>query len=114
MNFDPAFVDALIDLLLIAELQVVFQIRPDDQSDLIGFVFWSEGDAIAITAGDQIELYQPRQKPTEGRDLALPEISIGRAQVLRVTEYGATAIVISQAQPKIEQGAAVRIAAKMP
>jgi len=68
----------------------------------------------SLTAGDQIELYQPRQKPTEGRDLALPEISIGRAQVLRVTEYGATAIVISQAQPKIEQGAAVRIAAKMP
>jgi LysM repeat protein len=67
-----------------------------------------------LTAGDQIELYQPRQKPTEGRDLALPEISIGRAQVLRVTQYGATAIVYSQEQPKIEQGAAVRIAGKMP
>jgi len=67
-----------------------------------------------LTPGDQIELYKPRQKPTEGRDLALPDISIGRAQVLRVTQYGATAIVISQEQPKIEQGASVRIAAKMP
>jgi hypothetical protein len=68
----------------------------------------------SLTAGDQIELYQPRQHPTEGRELALPEISIARAQVLRVTQYGATAIVISQEQPKIERGAAARIAAKMP
>jgi LysM domain-containing protein len=68
----------------------------------------------SLTAGDQIELYLPRQKPTEGRDLALPEISIARAQVLRVTNYGATAIVFSQDQPKIEQGGAARIVAKMP
>jgi LysM repeat protein len=68
----------------------------------------------SLTAGDQIELYLPRQKPTEGRDLALPEISIARAQVLRVTDYGATAIVFSQDQPKIEQGGAARIVAKMP
>lgn len=68
----------------------------------------------SLTAGDQIELYLPRQKPTEGRDLALPEISIARAQVLRVTDYGATAIVVSQEQPKIEQGGAARIVAKMP
>jgi hypothetical protein len=68
----------------------------------------------SLTAGDQIELYLPRQKPTEGRDLALPEISIARAQVLRVTDFGATAIVISQEQPKIEQGGAARIVAKMP
>ena len=68
----------------------------------------------SLTAGDQIELYLPRQKPTEGRELALPEISIARAQVLRVTDRGATAIVISQEQPKIEQGGAARIVAKMP
>ena len=68
----------------------------------------------SLTAGDQIELYQPRQQPTDGRELTLPEISIARAQVLRVTSYGATAIVIGQQQPKIEQGVAVRIAAKMP
>jgi LysM repeat protein len=67
-----------------------------------------------LTPGDQIELYQPRQKPTEGRDLALPEIYIAKAQVLRVTERGATAIVIGQEQPKIEQGGAARISAKMP
>jgi len=67
-----------------------------------------------LSVGDRIELYQPRKKPAEGRELALPEISIAQAQVLRVTERGATAIVISQEQPKIEQGGAVRIVGKMP
>jgi len=67
-----------------------------------------------VKAGDQIELYKPRQKPADGRDLWLPEVSIGRAQVLRVTPFGATAIVTGQEQPKIEEGTAARVAAKMP
>jgi LysM repeat protein len=95
-----------------------------------GMVRWVGGDPVlgtvqhyvvidisrrdSLTAGDRIELYLPRQRPTEGRELALPEISIAQAQVLRVTERGATAIVISQDQPKIEQGGAARIVGKMP
>jgi hypothetical protein len=67
-----------------------------------------------VTAGDQIDLYYPRQKPVEGRDLALPEVWIGRAQILRVTPQGATAIVIAQEQPAIKEGTSVRVAAKMP
>ena len=67
-----------------------------------------------VTTGDQIELYQPRQGPNETRDITLPEIYIGRAQVLRVTSYGATAIITAQDQPKIQEGTAVRVAAKMP
>lgn len=67
-----------------------------------------------VTTGDQIELYQPRQGPNESRDITLPEIYIGRAQVLRVTSYGASAIIIAQEQPKIQEGTAVRVAAKMP
>ena len=67
-----------------------------------------------VKAGDQIELYKPRQKPGDGRDLWLPEVSIGRAQVLRVTQFGATAIITGQAQPKIAEGTAARVAAKMP
>jgi hypothetical protein len=39
---------------------------------------------------------------------------IARAQVLRVTPFGATAIIIQQEQPKIEEGTAARVAAKMP
>jgi len=67
-----------------------------------------------VTTGDQIELFQPRQGPTEGRQLAIPEISIGQAQVLRVTPFGATAIITAQEQPKIQEGTAARVAAKMP
>lgn len=67
-----------------------------------------------VTTGDQIDLYAPRQKPTEGRSLALPEVWIGRAQVLRVTPFGAAAIITKQEQPRIEEGTAARVAAKMP
>jgi hypothetical protein len=67
-----------------------------------------------VAPGDQIELFQPRQKPAEGRPLAIPEVAIGRAQVLRVTPYGATVLITSQEQPKIEEGTAVRVAAKIP
>lgn len=67
-----------------------------------------------VTPGDQVDLYSPRQKPVEGRDLALPEVWIGRAQILRVTPFGATAVVIKQEQPSIQEGTAARVAAKMP
>jgi LysM repeat protein len=67
-----------------------------------------------VTPGDQVDLFYPRQKPVEGRDLALPEVWIGRAQVLRVTPFGASAIIIRQEQPTIKEGTSVRIAAKMP
>jgi LysM repeat protein len=67
-----------------------------------------------VTTGDQIDLYYPRQKPQDGRELAIPEVWIARAQILRVTPYGATAIIVRQEQPKIEEGTAARVAAKMP
>jgi hypothetical protein len=67
-----------------------------------------------VNIGDQIELYQPKQRPTDGRELTLPEVSIARAQVLRVTPFGATAIITAQEQPKIQEGTAARVAAKMP
>jgi LysM repeat protein len=67
-----------------------------------------------VATGDQIELYQPRQRPDDTHELALPEIYIGRAQVLRVTPYGATAVITAQDQPKIAEGTAARISAKMP
>jgi hypothetical protein len=67
-----------------------------------------------VSTGDQIELFQPRQGPVEGRKLAIPEVSIAHAQVLRVTSYGATAIITGQEQPKIKEGTDARIAAKMP
>jgi hypothetical protein len=66
-----------------------------------------------VGTGDQIELYQPRQRPQEEGQLAIPEISIARAQVLRVTPFGTTAIITSQEQPKIGEGTPARVAAKL-
>jgi LysM repeat protein len=68
----------------------------------------------AANPGDQVELFKPRQGPGDGRDLAIPELHIAWAQVLRVTPHGATVIITAQEQPKIEDGTAARVAAKIP
>lgn len=67
-----------------------------------------------VKPGDQIDLFYPRQKPADGQTLATPEVWIASAQVLRVTQYGATAIITRHEQPKIEEGTAVRVVGKMP
>lgn len=68
-----------------------------------------------VATGDQIELYKPRHRSSEDpNELAIPELYIGTAQVLRVTPYGATAIITAHEQPRIVDGTHVRIAAKMP
>jgi hypothetical protein len=67
-----------------------------------------------VTTGDLIEIYKPRQRPNDYHDLTLPEIPIAHAQVLRVTPFGATAIVTAQEQPHIVEGIKARVAAKMP
>jgi LysM repeat protein len=67
-----------------------------------------------LKTGDQIELYKPRQKSVDPEQLAIPEVPIARAQVLRVTQYGAAAVITSQEQPRIEEGTPARIAAKIP
>ncbi|HEY9229554.1 MAG TPA: hypothetical protein VIP11_23090, partial [Gemmatimonadaceae bacterium] len=82
---------------------------PSLQSYVVVDITKQEG----VTPGDQIELYQPRQRPAEGERLAVPEISIARAQVLRVTQFGATAIITSQEQATIAPGTHARVA-KMP
>jgi LysM repeat protein len=67
-----------------------------------------------VATGDRIELYERRQPPREGETLAIPEVYIATAQVMRVTPWGTTAIITAMEQPKIEQGTAARVSAKMP
>ena len=62
--------------------------------------------------GDQFTLVRPRQ-PREN-SLPLPEESIAVAQVVRVTPYAATAIIVSQDHPAIQRGTRARVSAKMP
>lgn len=66
-----------------------------------------------LATGDEIELYMPRTGPRENETLMIPEISIAHGQVLRVTPYGATAIITRQEQPRIQPGTAARVSAKM-
>jgi hypothetical protein len=67
-----------------------------------------------LSTGDLIQIFKPRQRPNDAHDLALPEIPIAQAQVLRVTPFGATVIVTAQDQPHIVEGIKARVAAKMP
>jgi hypothetical protein len=63
--------------------------------------------------GDQFTLVKPRETPRPGA-LAVPEVEIAVAQVVRVTPYGATALVLSQREPAIRRGTRARVTAKMP
>ena len=67
-----------------------------------------------VQLGDEFELFRERISPQDGGQLAKPEISIARAQVVRVTPFGTTVLIQSQSQPKIEKGTMARMSAKMP
>ena len=65
-----------------------------------------------MKAGDQYTLYRPATKTAYGEQL--PDEAVGVAQVLRVTPYGASAMVIHVSQPAIENGMSARLSARMP
>jgi hypothetical protein len=67
-----------------------------------------------VQTGDQVELFMPRQAPVDDDQLVIPELRIATAQILRTTPFGATAIILHLDQPKIEEGTAARVTAKMP
>lgn len=63
--------------------------------------------------GDELLIYEPRREGTAGRpDEA--EVPVGRAQVVRATPHGTTAVVLSIREPRIERGKWVRVTARMP
>jgi hypothetical protein len=66
-----------------------------------------------LMLGDMLEFYQPRKRSAVEGELATPELSIGHAQVVKVTPYGSTAVITSVDQPKITEGTSVRVSAKM-
>jgi hypothetical protein len=67
-----------------------------------------------LRIGDEIQLFRPRNDDRSDIGPSIPEIAIARAQVVRVTPYGATARITSQEQPAIRVGESVRITARMP
>jgi hypothetical protein len=48
------------------------------------------------------------------RGVKLPEQPVALAQVVRVTERGATVMIVDQVQPKVREGMEARLTAKMP
>ena len=73
--------------------------------------------ADGVKPGDEFEIFRARQasaNPDHPNDPADPEIAIGRAQAIKVTPYGTTALITSQVQAAINVGMVVRVSAKMP
>ncbi|MFN2566773.1 MAG: LysM peptidoglycan-binding domain-containing protein [Gemmatimonadaceae bacterium] len=77
------------------------------------FVIIEAPSRAGVRVGDEFTLFEPRRRGAEGEP-TLPETPIAVAQVVRVTPYAATAIVISHEQPAIRPGAHARISAKTP
>ena len=65
-----------------------------------------------VKLGDQFTVVRSRQHTDDG--IAIPEQPIAIAQVVRVTDFGATAIVIQHTQPALQTGLLARMTARMP
>lgn len=78
------------------------------------FVLLDASSKSGVRLGDQVTLYRPKEDlDTPNGKVTLPESSIATAQVVRVTPYGASAIIIKQEQPAVEPGVAARITARV-
>ena len=71
-----------------------------------------DGSVARFRPGDQVTLYRERQLSEDGA--VLPESEIAVAQVVRVTAQAASALIIHQSQPAIEDGTRGRVSARMP
>lgn len=105
--------------------------RPQPASDsLVARVRLIPGDAILPTVqdylvvdassddgvriGDEFELYDPRHGIDGSGGFKQPDITLARAQVVRVTRYGTTLMITDHKHPKIEEGTLARRVATMP
>ena len=66
-----------------------------------------------IRMGDEFLIYKPSER-TDDNAFRDPEIPIAKAQVVRSTAYGVTAVILGQEQPAIREGMSARVIARMP
>jgi hypothetical protein len=78
------------------------------------YVLFALSSRDGLRIGDEVQVYRTRTEPRGDDGPILPEVAIATAQVVRVTPYGATAMVTSQQQPAIRKGEHVRVTARMP
>jgi hypothetical protein len=81
---------------------------------LNSYVLFDLSSHDGIRVGDEVEIFRARQEQYAADGPVIPEVSIARAQVVRVTPFGATARVTSQSQPAIRTGESIRVIARMP
>ena len=80
------------------------------------YVILSATASDGVKLGDQFTLYSARRKAAvDGTSsVTLPEEPVALAQVVKVTDLGTTALVVSQRHPVIRTGVNARLTAKMP
>ena len=88
--------------------------RPAVLPSLSSFVLFDLKAADGVRVGDEVEIYRRRVEPRGDDGPTLPEVTIASALVVRVTPFGATALVRSQDQPALRTGEGVRVVARMP
>jgi LysM repeat protein len=88
--------------------------RPAELPSLDSYLLFDLSAKHGLRMGDEIEIFHPREVLKGEDGPSLPEVSLGRGQIVKVTPYGATARVTAQEQPKIKEGESVRIIARMP
>ena len=88
--------------------------RPAVLPSVSSFVLFDLTSADGVRVGDEVEIYRRRVEPRGDDGPTLPEVTIASAKVVRVTAYGATALVRSQDQPAIRKGESIRVVARMP
>ena len=76
------------------------------------YVIISQNAKTGIRAGDEVTFID-NSTGREDENPA-PAVTAGIGQVVRVTQYGATAIIVRQNQPTIRDGMPVRLTGKMP
>lgn len=76
------------------------------------FLVVSASESDGVRLGDQFTLYRPVRELESG--VTLPPQSIAVGQVVRVTPYGTTLVLVGQEQPAVRIGTSARLTAKMP
>jgi hypothetical protein len=88
--------------------------RPAELPSLDSYLLVDLSAKQGLRMGDEVEIFHPRDVRTGEDGPSIPEVSLGRGQIVKVTPYGATARVTAQEQPAIKEGESVRIISRMP
>jgi hypothetical protein len=103
-------------LLLGTEGKVVYIPPNQAVASKQDYVIMDVGLKDGVKLGDLFTIYKPRMKLalSDAAPVEIPEGQIGVVQVVKVTELGATALVVDVRNPDIILGSSARLTARMP